>query len=87
MNTPRGAPGGRVSHSENFVFMSEQQSEVFSVANGEAYCWLEQESSVMLKAATKNGDPVELTRAEATKLAAALLQAAAGLSDDNMKAE
>lgn len=56
--------------------MSDQQPEVFSAAKGDAYCWLEQDSSIMLKAVTKNGDPVELTRAEATELAAALLQAA-----------
>lgn len=36
-------------------------------------CWLEQESSVMLKAVTKHGDPVELTADEARAVASALL--------------
>jgi hypothetical protein len=36
-------------------------------------CWLEQESSVMLKAVTRFGDPVELVASEARAIAAALL--------------
>jgi hypothetical protein len=56
--------------------MKDQKPEVFSVSDGDAYCWLEQESSVMLKALTKHGDPVELTKQEATDLARALLRAA-----------
>ena len=42
---------------------------IFRVAEGDAYCWAEQESSVMLKAVTKFGDPVELSAAEARLLA------------------
>jgi hypothetical protein len=56
--------------------MKDQKPEVFRVSNGEAYCWIEQESSVMLKAVTKRGDPVELTKDEAIDLAHALLRAA-----------
>jgi hypothetical protein len=56
--------------------MKDQDPEVFSVSDGDAYCWLEQESSVMLKAITKHGDPVELTKKEAIDLAHALLKAA-----------
>lgn len=41
--------------------------------------WVEQESSVMLKAATQSGDPVELTAAEARSVASALLQLADSL--------
>jgi len=54
----------------------KENKEVFSVSNGEAYCWAEQESSVMLKAVTKSGDPVELSVEEAIELAHALLKAA-----------
>jgi hypothetical protein len=39
----------------------------------DVYCWLEQDSSVMLKAVTSFGDPVELTAHEAREIAAALL--------------
>src|SRR5262245_46330722 len=39
----------------------------------DVYCWLEQDSSVMLKAVTRFGDPVELTAEEARAIAAALL--------------
>jgi hypothetical protein len=56
--------------------MENQKPEVFSVSDGDAYCWAEQESSVMLKAITKHGDPVELTKEEAVGLAHALLKAA-----------
>jgi hypothetical protein len=56
--------------------MIEKKEGVCSVSDGDAYCWAEHESSVMLKAVTKFGDPVELTAAEATELAHALLKAA-----------
>jgi len=36
-------------------------------------CWLEQDSSIMLKAVTGFGDPVELTADEARAVATALL--------------
>jgi hypothetical protein len=39
----------------------------------DVYCWLEQDSSIMLKAVTRYGDPVELTAGEARDIAAALL--------------
>ncbi len=39
----------------------------------DVYCWLEQESSIMLKAVTSFGDPVELTADDARAIAAALL--------------
>ncbi|MBX7104740.1 MAG: hypothetical protein K1X57_11710 [Gemmataceae bacterium] len=38
----------------------------------DVYCWLEQESSIMLKAVTRFGDPVELVADEARAIAAAL---------------
>ena len=40
---------------------------------GDVYCWLEADSSVMLKAVTRFGDPVELSSDEAREIAAALL--------------
>jgi hypothetical protein len=55
--------------------MKDHKPEVFSVSDGNVYCWPEQESSVMLKALTKHGDPVELTKEEAVDLADALLKA------------
>ena len=39
----------------------------------DVYIWLEQNSSVMLKAVTKFGDPVELTADDARAIATALL--------------
>jgi hypothetical protein len=46
----------------------------------EVYLWVEQESSIMLKAATgKSGDPVELSSMGAKELARLLLKAAAEL--------
>jgi hypothetical protein len=36
------------------------------------YCWIEQGSSIMLKAATRHGDPVESTADEVRSVAAAL---------------
>jgi hypothetical protein len=54
----------------------DQALEAFTLPDDDVSCWLEQESSVMLKAVTKHGDPVELTREEAVGLAHALLKAA-----------
>ena len=56
--------------------MKDHKAEVFTASDGDACCWLEQGSSVMLKAVTKHGDPVELTKQEAVALAHALLTAA-----------
>jgi len=43
---------------------------------GEAYLWIEQENSIHLKAASKCGDPVEMTAEEARALAHVLLELA-----------
>jgi hypothetical protein len=45
----------------------------------DVYGWVEQESSVMFKAVTQHGDPVELSAAEARQIAEALLELAAQL--------
>jgi hypothetical protein len=58
----------------------KENKDVFSVSDGDAYCWAERESSVMLKAVTKSGDPVELTKDEAIELATALLKASKQIS-------
>lgn len=39
----------------------------------DVFCWLEQDSSIMLKAVTRFGDPVELVAGEARAIAEALL--------------
>lgn len=39
-------------------------------------CWLEHDASIMLKAVTRFGDPVELTADEARALAASLTELA-----------
>jgi hypothetical protein len=43
---------------------------------GEVYFWIEQGSSIMLKAVSNSGDPVELTALEARDLAGLLIKAA-----------
>ena len=50
--------------------------QVQSYAGGDVYFWIEQESSIHLKAVSPQGDPAELTAEAARELAAALLAAA-----------
>lgn len=50
---------------------------------GDVYCWLEADSSIMLKAVTRFGDPVELSADEVRKIAMALLALADGLEPKN----
>ena len=45
-------------------------------AGGEVYFWIEQESSIHLKAVSPNGDPTELTAEDAREIAEALIAAA-----------
>jgi hypothetical protein len=45
-------------------------------SDGDVCFWIEQRSSIHLKAVTSHGDPVELTASEAQEIAAALLEAA-----------
>jgi hypothetical protein len=45
----------------------------------EARMWIEQESSIHLKAVSPHGDPIELTAEKAREIASALLQLAAEL--------
>jgi hypothetical protein len=46
-------------------------------------CWLEQHASIMLKATTRFGDPVELTACDARAIAVALLELAERLEPEN----
>jgi hypothetical protein len=56
--------------------MSGPDEKVFYTSDRDVSCWAEQKSSVMLKAVTRSGDPVELTATEARELASALLRMA-----------
>jgi len=55
-----------------------EKSPVKEFADGDVYFWIEQSSSIHMKAASK-GDPVELTANEARKIGEALIAAAAEL--------
>ena len=68
------------SGTASFPIDRMKKPHVFSVCDGDAYCWAEQNSSVMLKAVTMSGDPVELTKEEAVALANALLKAVEQIS-------
>jgi hypothetical protein len=56
--------------------MSGPDERVFYTSDRDVSCWPEQQSSVMLKAITEFGDPVELTATEARELASTLLRMA-----------
>ena len=58
--------------------MERSQAEVLRPAD-DVYVWVEQESSIHLKAATRFGDPVELNAEEARAIAKTLLELAARL--------
>ena len=53
--------------------MAESTAEDVLYPTDDVYCWLEQRASIMLKAVTTFGDPVELGADEARDIAAALL--------------
>jgi hypothetical protein len=53
--------------------------ELHEFGGGEVYFWIEANSSIMLKAVTKHGDPVELGAEEVREIAEALLKAATEL--------
>ena len=52
------------------------EHQVQSFAGGEVRFWIEQESSIHLKAVSPHGDPTELTAEDAREIAAALIAAA-----------
>jgi hypothetical protein len=55
-------------------------SDLNEFCDGQVRFWIDQESSIHLKAVTLQGDPVELTAAEAERLATALLAVAQKLA-------
>jgi len=57
--------------------MSENPDGLVKLSGGDVHLWVEAESSVMLKAITKHGDPVDLTSDEAKELAETLVKMAA----------
>ncbi len=61
-------------------FVENQKSNVTEIGD-DVYLWLEQDSSIMIKAISKHGDPVELTAEEALKLAMVLEQLAKKIKD------
>jgi hypothetical protein len=58
----------------------------FEPAN-DVQCWLDQESSIMLKAVTRFGDPVELTAREARAIADSLINLASRLDAEDLKTD
>ena len=56
------------------------ESQVQKFAGGDVYFWLEQDSSIMLKA-TSGGDPVELEAEIAREIGEALIALAQKLED------
>jgi hypothetical protein len=50
--------------------------QIHKLMGDEVYAWIEQGSSIMLKAATAHGDPVEMQWTEARQLAHLLLRLA-----------
>ena len=54
--------------------MNNEKKKVIEFENGEVYLWVEQGSAIMLKAVTKEGDPVELFSKTARELAETLLK-------------
>lgn len=53
--------------------MAESAEREFAQPADDVVCWLEYDRSIMLKAVTRFGDPVELTADAARDIAAALL--------------
>ncbi len=51
-------------------------NEIITLANGDITLWLEQDSSIHIRAVSQRGDPVELNSEEAKELADRLLRLA-----------
>ena len=52
------------------------ETKLKKFADGEVYLWVEQESSIHIKAVTQHGDPVELTSHQAEELGRTLIEMA-----------
>ncbi|RQH01654.1 hypothetical protein [Paraburkholderia dinghuensis] len=51
---------------------AENKKDYFESSDGTLRIWIEQESSIHIKATTKEGDPVELSESEALEIAEVL---------------
>ena len=60
----------------------DDEDRQVSLSHGEVRAWIEQGTSVHLRAVTREGDPVELSVNEVKRLAAALTALAARLERD-----
>ena len=63
--------------------MSKKNFKELNGWEGEVYLWLEQDSSIMVKAVSKFGDPVELTSTEAREFVNFLNETADLLDKNN----
>ena len=61
--------------------MIEDNNKIFKIADDAVYMWLEDDSAIHVKAITKSGDPVELSKKEARLMAAELLRLAKIMED------
>ncbi|WP_145088969.1 hypothetical protein [Anatilimnocola aggregata] len=52
------------------------ENQIHQLFNGDAYAWIEQANSIMLKVSNSHGDPVELQWGDARQLGHLLLQLA-----------
>ena len=59
--------------------MKDENTKVVTFSQGDLCLWSEQESSIMIKALTKSGDPVELEPEEARDLGETLIRMAANI--------
>jgi hypothetical protein len=73
--TPTYDDRGRTSMGERI--------SVKKFSDGDVYLWIEQESSIHLKAVTQHGDPVELTSHEAEELGKTLIEMARDLDSQS----
>jgi len=58
---------------------------IHKFSNGEVYFWIEDNSSIHMKSATRHGDPVELSAEEAREIAARLLRCAIQLEEGDLQ--
>ncbi|MGA2065888.1 MAG: hypothetical protein ABSG86_13020 [Thermoguttaceae bacterium] len=60
----------------------DYRRDVVKLSDGEVKLWIEQGSSIHIKAVTKHGDPVELNEGEADELGETLIEMARLLRDE-----
>ena len=67
--------GTETTHATNSL-MNENKTNMVEFSEGEVCLWVEQKTAVMIKAVTKEGDPVELFSIEVRELGEALIRMA-----------